>query len=178
MLETNVRLRSAHVLRCMEHPSANPVYYSFEDDAFMLSERSQFKEAYLRDEHRKFTQLSAEAMFLVILAWFWTSACLHYDNVAHRVLRAADLAVDAHVSRPSQGWTVPSLRCSQVFLLGRVSLPTLPARLDKPRFVARWAQLRRNLVLHRVAQAAYLTLVFIVVVFAAAGGGSRLAHGG
>ncbi|KAK3286934.1 hypothetical protein CYMTET_5534 [Cymbomonas tetramitiformis] len=41
----------------MEHPAAKPVYYIFEDDAFLLSERSQFKEAYLRDEHRKFTQL-------------------------------------------------------------------------------------------------------------------------
>ncbi|KAK3240716.1 hypothetical protein CYMTET_49462 [Cymbomonas tetramitiformis] len=57
MLETNVRLQSAHVLRCMEHPSAKPMYYIFEDDAFLLSERSQFKEAYLREEHRKFTQL-------------------------------------------------------------------------------------------------------------------------
>ncbi|KAK3243719.1 hypothetical protein CYMTET_46643 [Cymbomonas tetramitiformis] len=57
MLETNVRLQSAHVLRCMEHPSAKPVYYIFEDDAFLLSERAQFAEAYLLDENRKFTEL-------------------------------------------------------------------------------------------------------------------------
>ncbi|KAK3250454.1 hypothetical protein CYMTET_40158 [Cymbomonas tetramitiformis] len=80
--------------------------------------------------------------------------------------------------RGGQGWTVPSLRWSQVFLLGRVRLPALPARLDKPRFAARWAQLRRNLQLHRVAQAAYLALVLALVVSTAAGGSSRLAHGG
>ncbi|KAK3253278.1 hypothetical protein CYMTET_37464 [Cymbomonas tetramitiformis] len=55
---------------------------------------------------------------------------------------------------------------------------TLSSPLDKPRFAARWAQLRRNLMLHRVAQTAYLTLVFAFVVFAAAGGSSRLTRGG
>ncbi|KAK3283157.1 hypothetical protein CYMTET_9141 [Cymbomonas tetramitiformis] len=74
---------------------------------------------------------------------------------------------------------VSALACATlVLLLGRVSLPTLPVRLGQPRFAARWAQLRRNLLLHRVAQTAYLALVFAFVVFAAAGGGSRLTHGG
>ncbi|KAK3284418.1 hypothetical protein CYMTET_7919 [Cymbomonas tetramitiformis] len=59
-----------------------------------------------------------------------------------------------------------------------VTCSALPPPLDKPRFAARWAQLRRNLRLHRVAQAAYLTFVFTLVVFAAAGGSSRLMHGG
>ncbi|KAK3278027.1 hypothetical protein CYMTET_14002 [Cymbomonas tetramitiformis] len=76
------------------------------------------------------------------------------------------------------GLSRPCVVKSQVLLLGRVSLPALPVRLNKPRFAARWTQLRRNLVLHRVAQTAYLALVFAFVVFAAAGGGSRLTHGG
>ncbi|KAK3239672.1 hypothetical protein CYMTET_50418 [Cymbomonas tetramitiformis] len=117
-------------------------------------------------------------MLLVILAWFWICAGLHSDDIARHASRAADFPLGVHGSRSGQGWTVSSLRWSQVFLLGRVSLPTLPARLDKPRFAARWAQLRRNPRLHRVAQAAYLTFVFTLVVFAAAGGSSRLTHGG
>eukprot|EP00854_Cymbomonas_tetramitiformis_P034390 gene34390-biopygen28468 len=51
------------------------------------------------------------------------------------------------------------------------------ARLHKPRFAARWTQLRYNLMLHRVAQAIYVAPVFVFVIFAAAGGSSRLTHG-
>eukprot|EP00854_Cymbomonas_tetramitiformis_P011003 gene11003-biopygen11283 len=287
--------------------------------------------------------LSAEAMFLVVLAWLWTCACLHGDNVAHRVSHAADLAVDAHqlqrqrppgyilenvsplahrpgtkirdevfgpyiasvIDRPvsfdaaragslfppswrrkgpdsrafrasrmgtvvrsfgtdseeesrevnldetksrAMGYSANELRMADglndeelTSILGlamdrramellmaveeasrkglphseeslvaenspgqpiavdnnwadharsdlqqRQALlakwvgnssaytqqvaPALPVRLNKPRFAARWTQLRRNLVLHRVAQTAYLALVFAFVVFAAAGG--------
>ncbi|KAK3250458.1 hypothetical protein CYMTET_40162 [Cymbomonas tetramitiformis] len=120
----------------------------------------------------------AEAILLVILAWLWVYAGIHADDMARQASHTVDIPLDVHGSRDGQGWTVPSLRWSQVFLLGRVHLPALPARLDKPRFAARWAQLRRNLQLHRVAQAAYLALVLALVVFTAAGGSSRLTHGG
>ncbi|KAK3289519.1 hypothetical protein CYMTET_3052 [Cymbomonas tetramitiformis] len=58
VLETNMDLQSAHVPRCLEHPTAKTVYYIFEDDDRLLSERAYFKEAYLQDERRKFTHLS------------------------------------------------------------------------------------------------------------------------
>ncbi|KAK3277616.1 hypothetical protein CYMTET_14385 [Cymbomonas tetramitiformis] len=119
-----------------------------------------------------------EAVLLMILAWMWICAGLHADDVARHAARAVDVPPNARGSQVGQGWTVPSLHWSQVLLLGRVHLPALPVRLDKPRFAARWAQLRRNLRLHRVAQAAYLALVFTLVVFAAADGSSRLTHGG
>ncbi|KAK3273481.1 hypothetical protein CYMTET_18273 [Cymbomonas tetramitiformis] len=120
----------------------------------------------------------AAAILLVILAWLWVCAGIHAEDMAHHTSHAVDNPLGVHDGRGGQGWTVPSLRWSQVFLLGRVHLPALPARLDKPRFAARWAQLRRNLQLHRVAQAAYLALVLALVVFTAAGGSSRLTHGG
>ncbi|KAK3251160.1 hypothetical protein CYMTET_39492 [Cymbomonas tetramitiformis] len=50
------------------------------------------------------------------------------------------------------------------------------ARLDKPRFAARWAQLRRNLQLHRFAQAAYLVVVLALVVSTAAGWQANVAE--
>ncbi|KAK3250220.1 hypothetical protein CYMTET_40397 [Cymbomonas tetramitiformis] len=121
---------------------------------------------------------SAEAILLVILAWLWVCAGIHAEDMAHHTSHAVDIPLGVRDGRGGQGWIVPSLRWSQVFLLGRVHLPALPARLDKPRFAARWAQLRRNLQLHRVAQAAYLALVLALVVFTAAGGSSRLTHGG
>ncbi|KAK3287663.1 hypothetical protein CYMTET_4845 [Cymbomonas tetramitiformis] len=65
-----------------------------------------------------------------------------------------------------------------VILLGRVSLPRVSGRLYKPRFAARWTQLRYNLMLHRIAQATYVALVFMFMIFAAAGGSSHLTHGG
>ncbi|KAK3252669.1 hypothetical protein CYMTET_38050 [Cymbomonas tetramitiformis] len=120
----------------------------------------------------------AAALLLVVLAWLWVCAGIYAEDVARHASYAVDIPLGVRDVRDGQGWTVPSLRWSQVFLLGRVRLPALPARLDKPRFAARWAQLRRNLQLHRVAQAAYLALVLALVVSTAAGGSSRLAHGG
>ncbi|KAK3233228.1 hypothetical protein CYMTET_56466 [Cymbomonas tetramitiformis] len=293
-----VGLGSAHVLRCMAHPNATPVFYIFMEDQRCLSWRAEFTNEYLMRDDRKFTCLQwgtrevaapwllpalgalearrlpppppahqarvaerpehmdtiwarnvdedagrprltassfsgafgvqrgsplearcpagvylacrqcsglvvagtrsraygrrlgdvggdgvaldmcAAALLLVVLAWLWVCASIYTEDVAHRASYVVDNPLDAGHIRRDRGWTVPSLRWSQVFLLGRVCLPALPARLDKPRFAARWAQLRRNLQLHRVAQAAYMALVLTLVVSTAAGGSTRLAHGG
>ncbi|KAK3268148.1 hypothetical protein CYMTET_23334 [Cymbomonas tetramitiformis] len=51
--------QSTHVLCCLEHPAAKPVYYIFEDyNERLMPERSYFKEAYLRDERRKFERMA------------------------------------------------------------------------------------------------------------------------
>ncbi|KAK3240018.1 hypothetical protein CYMTET_50097 [Cymbomonas tetramitiformis] len=117
-------------------------------------------------------------LLFMVLAWLWVCAETYAGDVACHGSGPSRCPLDAGHVRRGRGWTIPTLRWSQVFLLGRVHLPVLPARLDKPRFAARWAQLRRNLRLHRVAQAAYMTLVLAVVIFTAAGGSTRLAHGG
>ncbi|KAK3238172.1 hypothetical protein CYMTET_51793 [Cymbomonas tetramitiformis] len=123
-------------------------------------------------------RLCATALLLVVLAWLWVCASIYAEDVACHASCIVHDPLDAGHIRRGRGWTIPSLRWSQVFLLGRVRLPALPARLDKPRFAARWTQLRRNLRLHRIAQAAYMALVLAVVVFTAAGGSTCLAHGG
>ncbi|KAK3242503.1 hypothetical protein CYMTET_47812 [Cymbomonas tetramitiformis] len=120
----------------------------------------------------------AAALLITVLAWLWVCASVYAEDVACHAPYVPDDSLDTHHIQRGRGWAVPSLRWSQVFLLGRVRLPALPARLDKPRFAARWAQLRRNLRLHCVAQAAYVALILAVVVFTAAGGSTRLAHGG
>ncbi|KAK3258664.1 hypothetical protein CYMTET_32294 [Cymbomonas tetramitiformis] len=123
-------------------------------------------------------RLCAAALLLVVLAWLWVCTSIYAEDVACHASCIVHDPLDAGRIRRDRGWTIPSLRWSQVFLLGRVCLPALPARLDKPRFAARWTQLRRNLRLHRIAQAAYMALVLAVVVSTAAGGSTRLAHGG
>ncbi|KAK3277117.1 hypothetical protein CYMTET_14855 [Cymbomonas tetramitiformis] len=117
-------------------------------------------------------------LLFMVLAWLWVCAEIYAGDVACHGSGPSRCPFGAGHIRRGRGWTIPTLRWSQVFLLGRMRLPVLPARLEKPRFAARWARLRRNLRLHRVAQAAYVAFVLAVVVFTAAGGSTRLAHGG
>ncbi|KAK3284920.1 hypothetical protein CYMTET_7447 [Cymbomonas tetramitiformis] len=290
-----VEFEAAHVLRCMAHPGATPVYYIFLEDERCLSWQAEFTNEYFERDDRKFTSLqwgtrhsaapwlmpalgALEALRLpppppppparqahvaerpehmdtasrrnvheafqrhtdeqreaqrqahfqqgspgaaggwpwqcsglvvvgtrsrsrgrhmgdvggsslapvmcviillfMVLAWLWVCADIYAGDVACHGSCPLHCPLDAGRVQRGRGWTVPTLRWSQVFLLGRVHLPALPARLDKPRFAACWAQLRRNLRLHRVAQAAYMALVLAVVIFTAAGRSTRLAHGG
>ncbi|KAK3283675.1 hypothetical protein CYMTET_8635 [Cymbomonas tetramitiformis] len=57
LLEHSVDSKATHVLRCLENPNAKPVYYIFEDNERHERERSQFRDAYLQDDRRKFTSL-------------------------------------------------------------------------------------------------------------------------
>eukprot|EP00854_Cymbomonas_tetramitiformis_P034412 gene34412-biopygen29040 len=104
MLDTHVTLRCAHVLRCMEHPSAKPVYYIFEDDEHVISETAQFAEAYLMNENRKFTQLryvtAERAAPWVRPALKLLEERLHPPAaVAEQVLRARVAEMPEHMDR-------------------------------------------------------------------------------
>ncbi|KAK3237000.1 hypothetical protein CYMTET_52898 [Cymbomonas tetramitiformis] len=52
-----VALESAHVLRCMAHPNATPVYYIFMEQQRCLSWHAEFTNDYLMRDDRKFTHL-------------------------------------------------------------------------------------------------------------------------
>ncbi|KAK3242728.1 hypothetical protein CYMTET_47577 [Cymbomonas tetramitiformis] len=54
---TYVELGSAHVLRCMAHPNATPVYYIFMEDQLCRTWRAEFTNEYFMRDDRKFTCL-------------------------------------------------------------------------------------------------------------------------
>ncbi|KAK3236107.1 hypothetical protein CYMTET_53713 [Cymbomonas tetramitiformis] len=221
---------SAHVLRCMEHPHAKPVYYIFQNQDRCLRWQAQFTNEYLMRDDRKFTQLlwgtksvaapwvlaALESLEAHLFSGAAPSALQarvaerpeHVDEMWTRNVdevrdhparqrrqpsgsvaeRRPDASSAARASAPSTGrhgtssHVVSAPRASRLpagLTLRQCSgLVVAGTRLDKPRFAARWAQLRRNLQLHRVAQTAYLVIVLALVVSTAAGGSSRLVHGG
>ncbi|KAK3287690.1 hypothetical protein CYMTET_4807 [Cymbomonas tetramitiformis] len=54
---TYVEIGAAHVLRCMAHPNATPVYYIFMEDARCLTWHAEFTNEYFAQDDRKFTCL-------------------------------------------------------------------------------------------------------------------------
>ncbi|KAK3235821.1 hypothetical protein CYMTET_54005 [Cymbomonas tetramitiformis] len=247
---TNVALGAVHVLRCMAHPNATPVYYIFMDDQRNLSWRAEFTNDYLRRDDWKFTCLQwgtkdvaapwlQLAMGALETRLFPPAPPARQAQVAERPehvdtawTRNVDEVRNPPARRPCQpsvstsehqpggplkarspaGVYIACRQCSGLVVAGTrsrargrrlgdvgdngvargtvpfsslvealrglaygsatgmvVGCSTLSPSLDKPRFAARWAQLRRNLRLHRVAQAAYMALVLTVVVSAAAG---------